>query len=471
MRAFLLFLLAGLLAGCGSSSDLNSPSGAQANPPSSSLSALITTANGGGLSHPAGHEFVIEAGALTADTLASLSLLNTDLIKPRNEQEFDPVGQGIVVDLAGVKLDGKATFTIPFSTNRPEQHEVYLLLEDDLLYPLPTDFDPAQQEFTGILDLSGDDPLPKALEVRLQVRSSQIGIILVDVGNYLGRPPHVDWLSYNLYVFRGGSFVKIVDQGVELAPIPDPGSKPLMLVHGLGSNIPRFQDAATYFAAQGQFSEIFGFEYDTLSGIATSGPKLNLAYQKLEQNPERSWSHLAHSMGTLISRTAFENGTPPPYARADVVLAAGPHLGSPVINKLQGSLSLFNRFVRYLVVNQVMDFRNADGQLCQVSIDDVGFGDLAVGSAALARLNDGAANNHPEETYFTVAGNAPGFVLLMGNYLLGVYPEDGLVPLASANPGSLIGAAQSDVVAASHLTIVDDTKVALPLILSRLLGR
>jgi len=301
------------------------------------------------------------------------------------------------------------------------------------------------------------------------LNSESLTISVIDEGGYLSRPPHVNWPSYNLYVFTNGAFEKVVDQGSPIAAIPSPGNKPLMIVHGLGSNIPRFQTAAKYLDSQGPFTAIYGFEYDTLSGITTTGPRLNTAYSSLESNPNSQWSHLAHSMGTIVSRVAFENGTPPPYESNSVTFASGPHLGSSAVNALEGSLSTFQRFVRFVVVNEVLDFRNADGTPCQVDVDAPGFSDLAAGSAALAALNNQAAQNHPEETYRTLGGNEPGLEYDAADFILGVYPSDGLVDLSSANPGIVIGAVKSSVVPESHSSIVDDTTNSLPIILSDLL--
>ena len=144
--------------------------------------------------------------------------------------------------------------------------------------------------------------------------------------------------------------------------------------------------------------------------------------------------------------------------------------GSPVINKLQSSsLSEFDQFVRYLVVNEVMNFTNADGTPCKVDIDDQGFTDLASGSAALSALNTDAANHHPEETYRTFGGNDPGFEYDLADALLDVYPDDGLVFLTSANPTNLIGQVESTVVPQSHSSIVTEESSLLK-ILDALLG-
>jgi hypothetical protein len=454
-----------LLSGCGSSAidevNLNSSTAT-----GGAVSALLSAADGGALQHPSGHEVEIAGGALSQDATLTLSLLDSAQFQPRNDVEFDPVGQSLRMDLAGAELDGQATFSIPYETGTPDHYELYLHLEDNLFLPLETSYNEVEDEFEGTLDLAGDDLalLQAANPVRAQVDSDSLVVSLFDIRVFASRPPHVDWPSYNLYELRQGVFVKVIEQGRVVSTPSDPGSKPLMLVHGLGSNIPRFQATAAYLSGQGGFTRVYGFEYDTLSGIATSAPRLGQAFQQLGQVEQ--WFHLAHSMGTVVSRANFESGQVPPYQRNTAVLAAGPHLGSPVINHLQGRLGLFQRFVRYLVVNQVMDFRNADGVPCEVDINGGGFRDLAEGSAALAALNAGAASKHPQETYHTLGGDSPGLLYYAANFLIGIYPDDGLVTLASANPGALIGVSSSNVVNANHSTIVDDTRLALPLILS-----
>ena len=423
------------------------------------------------MKHPVtSHGVRIAPGGLDRDSVVRLSLVDSGTLPVRNNQEFEPVGTGLKLDLGnGAELVGQADFEIPYDTDRPEKYGVYWHLPEGLLIPLATTYDSGRATFVARLDFT-NDALSRSSEVRQKLAAQSFTVSVVDESGFLSRPAHVDWPSYNLYVLENGTFRKVIDQGNAMGTIPAPGEEPLMIVHGLGSDIPRFVDAAVYLRAQHPFTAIYGFEYDTMSALRTSGPRLNLAYSRVENDPTSSWRHLAHSMGTLVSRVAFEDGSQPPYADNSVVFAAGPHLGSEAINVLQGSLGIFQRFVRYLVVNEVMNFRNADGTPCQVNVDDPGFTDLAQNSPALQSLNEGAAQNHPEEIYRTLGGNNPGLEYDAADFVMGVYPSDGLVDLSSANPGALIGAVKSDVVPESHSSIVEDTVNSLPIILNDLLA-
>jgi hypothetical protein len=464
---YLLVLLVFLLAGCGSSSDPNAISGQQGAPAPRTASAFVPASAGGQVTHPdSGHAAQLLPGSLSDDSQVTLSLLDASNLSARND-DFQPVGTALRVDFDGATtLIGEAHFTIPYSTDHPEHHSLYWHLPQGLLVPLETTYDPQAGAFTGILDLSqGQLNLPSL--VPPQSTAGSVTVSVVDETGWFSRPAHVPWPGYNLYVYRHGDFQKIVDQSVPLETIPAPGSSPLMMVHGLGSSIPAFDDTADYLQNEGVFTQIYGFEYDTLNSLASNGAKLTQAYASIPANAE--WSHLAHSMGCLVSRSAFESSQSAPYTHNSVAFAAGPHRGSPVINVLQGNLDLFDEFIRYLVVNEVMDFRNADGTPCQVDVSDPGFADLAEGSPALQALNNGAASHHPEETYRTFAGNSPGLEYDAADFLLGVYPDDGLVTVGSANPGALIGAVEATVVPESHSTIVSDTEDSLPEILDALL--
>lgn len=465
MVSAFLFCSPLLISGCGSS---DSTFVQTQNQQPQVVTQAVTAQTGGTVIHPVGHSATFAPSSLDGDTSVSLSLLDSSSITLRNSEEFQPKGQALRVDIGGANVVGQAQFDIPFQTDRPDNHGVYWLLPEGIAIPLDATYNESTGRFTASVDFT-ENALQQSAQTLARLDSGSLTVVVVDETEFLGRPQHVNWPSYNLYVFQNGAFTKVVDQGNTIGNIPAPGSNPLMIVHGLGSNTERFTEAATYFSGQGSFTQIYGYEYDTLSGINTTGPRLNTAYALIESNPNSEWTHLGHSMGTLISRVAFEDGTMPPYQSNSVAFAAGPHLGSPAINTLQGSLSIFQKFVRFLVVNEVLDFTNADGTPCQVNIDDPGFTDLAVGSSALAALNANAAQNHPEETYRTLGGNDRGLEYDAADFTMGVYLDDGLVNLSSANPGATIGAVKSDVVPESHSTIVEDTVNSLPVILSDLL--
>ncbi len=468
LRLLLLGLVL-VLTGCGSQDDFDQVSG---QPGGDSLRAThVSATEGGRVAHPSsGHAVAFSPNALSDNALIAVRLLEASQLTLRNDREFTPVGQAIRVDSLGTaRFVGAIRFEIPFSTSRSERYGAYLHFPDSLVLPLETRYDAESGLFHATLDLTGSDVLAQA-QASLLARSDSgsLTVSLVDESGYLSRPPHTNWPSYNLYAFQNGSFVKVIDQGqtIGASPLPTPGSSPLMVVHGLGSDIAHFQAAASYLQQTGAYSQIYGYEYDTLAGLQNVGPRLVQAYNTVETDSSSQWHHLAHSMGTLVSRTAFESEQSLPYTSNQVVFAAGPHQGASIINALQGNLSLFQRFVRYLVVNEAMDFTNADGTPCQVDITAQGFNDLASGSATLAALNTNASSRHPKEAYRTLGGNAPGLKFDLADYLIGVYPSDGLVDLSSANPGSLIGAVDSAVVPTSHTDIVLDTNTALPKIQS-----
>ena len=472
MRHTKLFLLIGiavtLFAGCGSSSDPNFVQ--TQNPPPNVVSQVVTVQSGGTVLHPLGHSSSFAPGSLNQDSSVTLSVLDASTISVRNTEEFQPVGQALKVDLSpGASLVGQAQFEIPFQTTQPQNHGVYWHLPQDIAIPLDATYNADTSSYTATVDFT-ENSLQQSAQVLGRLESSSLTLSVVDESTFLGRPAHVNWPSYNLYVFQNGAFTKVVDQGTAIGNIPAPGNRPLMIVHGLGSDTERFTAAATYLQGQGPFTQIYGFEYDTLSAITATGPRLNTAYDLIESNPNSQWTHLGHSMGTIVSRVAFEDGSQPPYQSNSVVFAAGPHLGSGAINKLQSSLNIFQKFIRFVVVNEVLNFTNADGTPCKVDVNDPGFTDLAVGSAALNALNTNAAQNHPEETYRTLGGkDHRGLEYDAADFTLGVYLDDGLVDVPSANPGAAIGAVKSDVVPENHSTIVEDTTNSLPVILSDLL--
>ncbi len=471
IRIMSCFLVILLVSGCGSRfQETISADGGVTGPPSNVAVFSVVAAEGADLTHTAdSHRVVVPQNGLTQDTEVQLTLFPADSLTLRKADEFVPVGRALTFDISAGSLNGQLTFHLPFQTDQPEAHRLYWHVPGSLAIPLETQFDHATSRFVATIDLSS----PVVAQVAQQggaTPNDSFTLSVVDESGFLSRPAHQPWPSYNLYVFRNGSFQKVVNQGTPSGLFPDPGENPLMIVHGLGSDIPRFNDAAAFLQQNGNFSTIWGFEYDTLSGLVTTGPKLFQAYAMVEDNPESQWRHLAHSMGCLVSRTAFESDGARPYSQNTVVFAAGPHLGSEAINVLEGSLSLFQQFARYLVVNEVMDFANADGTPCQVDVNDPGFKDLAVNSPTLNALNDGAADRHPKEFYRTLGGNDPGLEYDAADYILGVDLDDGLVDLTSANPGTLIGSLDSAVVPESHSSIVEDTENSLPVILNFLNG-
>jgi pimeloyl-ACP methyl ester carboxylesterase len=449
-----------LLAGCGDSADpLSTTAGG------SLLSVIrpLNSAAGGTIAHPAGHSIDIPPNGVSGDTQATLTLLPQGLPQAPHP-EFQSVGTAFSLNLGTQALITEATVNIPFNTGSPDQHRLYWLLPGNFYFPLQTTHNGGV--FSAVLPQEVLTQV-NAQTITAQQTHSVVTVGLMDESQYLSRPDHVDWPSYNLYVFQNGSFQKFVDQGQTVGTVPTLGNRPLMVVHGLGSDIPNFQSTAAALGPGG-FTSIIGYEYDTLSGIATTGPRLRDAYNLVQGGQTPDWHHLAHSMGCVVSRQGFETGGPLSYNSNNVVFAAGPHLGSMVVNDLQGNNSTFEQFITSLVVNNLMEFSNADGTPCQVNITDAGFNDLAVGASALQTLNTGAAQNHPKETYRTLGGNDRGVAFTAVDAIIGTYMDDGFVDLSSANPGSAIGALESQSVPDNHLNITTDPAGGLTVILEYL---
>jgi pimeloyl-ACP methyl ester carboxylesterase len=285
------------------------------------------------------------------------------------------------------------------------------------------------------------------------------------------RVPHVEWNSYNLYRYQEGVWVPLIWQGNVISGIPELGDRPALIVHGLGSDIAsgRFDELAIAMEQSGVTS-VLGFEYDTLDGIGDNGNLLIDALALLtEQNPDRTWRIAAHSMGTLVTRVALESGVPLKVAEFGnrAVLVAGPHLGSEVADEVQARPNLFQEVLQLLVLNGKMEFRNADGARAAVNGQERGFTDLRTDSVALANLNFEAANHHPQFEYRTMAGNSRGTDYEALNRLLGVYLDDGVVDVASAN-ALVIGQVQTAVGNADHSAIMEDPAAILQIL--RFLG-
>ena len=279
------------------------------------------------------------------------------------------------------------------------------------------------------------------------------------VTNTVTRVDHVEWNSYNLYRYDNGTWAPIIKQGVILNGIPNLGARPGLIVHGLGSDIAsgRFDKLAIGMQQSG-VTMILGFEYDTLDSIGDNGNLLIEAMGLLiEQNPGLEWRIAAHSMGTLVTRVALESGIPfdiaPTGNRA--ALVAGPHLGSEVADEVQARPNLFQEVLQLLVLNGKMEFRNADGKRVAVNGQERGFTDIRTDSVFLANQNYEAANHHPQFEYRTMAGNQRGTDYEALDRLLGVFEDDGVVDISSANT-LVIGQVQTAVGDADHSSIMEN---------------
>lgn len=461
-----LLFLAVLVEGCGNSTDVIS--GLQSSS-RSTVSTVVSALQGGTLTHPdTGHTVTLLPNALSADSQVQLTLVPSHFATPI-KSDFQKLGTAMNINLGTAQLVGGLKVVLPSQFTAKGNRFVAVELPGGFVLALPTDFDATAGTFAATL--SGKQFQSILAQTTSTAPSGSFTVGLVDAAQYEARPDHVPWPSYNLYLFQNGAFQKVLQQGQPVnsgSTLADPGTRPLMVVHGLGSNTPKFDPTVQSILGSASFTTVWGFEYDTLASLADSGPKLRQAYIAIENGGSHDWHHLAHSMGCLVSRQGMENGGSLPYNSNNVVFAAGPHTGSKIVNALQANTSIFKSFLYTLVMNDVMDFTNADGTPCKVSLTDPGFVDLAQGSAATAALNNGAAGKHPKETYRTLGGNDRGLKFDAVDFLVGTYLDDGFVDLVSANPGNLIGSVENATVPDSHTNIVTDTNNGLKTILEYL---
>jgi hypothetical protein len=205
-------------------------------------------------------------------------------------------------------------------------------------------------------------------------------------------------------------------------------------------------------------TSVFGFEYDTLDPVSTNSTYLNqaLAYLTSEET-DQQWRFVGHSLGALVARSSFESGATFQMQESGnlVSFPAGPHLGSEVAAELQeGDPDLIEEALQELILNSELDFRNASGGRIEVTGNEPVFAQLTPNSQFLQAINFEAANQHPQFSYRTVAGTERGDELEAFNRILGVFADDGLVDVESAN-ASVIGPDQSDTVPFDHLDIVE----------------
>lgn len=285
------------------------------------------------------------------------------------------------------------------------------------------------------------------------------------------REAHRSWDSYNIYQNRGAGWELLVDLGEPRNAVPDLGERPVIIVHGLGDRIiGPFDGLARNLLANGATS-VFAFEYDSLDPIEKNGLFFGRALDFLTtRESNRRFRVVAHSMGCLVARTQFESGRVFDMAPADnlVSLVAGPHQGSPVAAALLDmDPSLSQEAIAQLVLNGQMLFFNANGQPVDVRGDEPVFAQLSPGSDFLTNLNFEAANRHPQFTYFTIAGDHRSLEYEAFAQLIGVFADDGIVEVESAN-SPVVGQVQAVVVDYDHTEIVESQ--AAQLVILRQLG-
>jgi pimeloyl-ACP methyl ester carboxylesterase len=289
---------------------------------------------------------------------------------------------------------------------------------------------------------------------------SGCGNFIEDLGTDTdSRVPHESWGSYNLYRYDQGGWGLLVDLGQPTAPVPDLGERPVVIVHGLGDRIiGPFDGLASNLLANGA-TTVFAFEYDSLDPIDRNSGYLGEALDFLTtRQSNRTFRVVAHSLGCLVARGRFESGQTFDMALTGnlVSLVAGPHEGSPVAAELiRMDSTLAQEAVSQLVLNGQLLFFNSNGTPVKVIGNEPVFAQLVPGSGFLETLNDGAATRHPQFVYSTMAGNERGINYEVFARLIGIFADDGIVDVESAN-SPVVGQIQSVVVAFDHTEIVEE---------------
>ena len=273
------------------------------------------------------------------------------------------------------------------------------------------------------------------------------------------RVPHQSWGFYRLYLYQDGNWTPIIDQSQPTGENLMLGENPVVVVHGLGSNIVggNFDALAENLITNGA-SSVFGFEYDSLDPVATNGTFFGQSLDYLTaQESERTFRIVAHSMGALVVRTQTESGRSFEMAEQGNLISfvAGPHEGSEVAAELaKGPSDIVEEALAQIVLNGELTFLNADGTPVDVTGEESSFADLVPGSALLDSINTTeAATSHSQFTYRTLAGTERGEDLEAFNRLLGVFADDGLVNVTSAN-ASVIGPESTQTVPFDHSSII-----------------
>lgn len=387
--------------------------------------------------------------ALTQQSTVTLTVTPAPPTPPPNDA-YHPIGPFLQVDLGNATIQGVVTFTFPNATPTCQLWACsntgqYVLLENHVT---------ANGTATGTLAFSPDT----------QGGTFSVGLV---ESPYIGAPPHQAWGTWNGYVFQPapqggtGTFSQIIAQGrlIGGAQLPNLGARPVVYLHGLGSSIRggTFNASAQYQWENSGATCILGFEYDTLDAVQSNGVYLAQALNLFASNASTppNWSIVAHSMGTLVTRSAIEQPGPAVEVGAHnrAVLMCGPHLGSPLVNHLQDR-NVMGDLLTEASINKQMDFFNVNGERCSVANNEAGLNNLRTDSPYLAALNVNAANHHPHFAYFTMAGNKvkTDSLMYLVYLLFGIKLDDGVVDVASANFSGL-GQLQASVLPFDHLSV------------------
>jgi hypothetical protein len=426
------------------------------------ITRQVKAAEGATLSLDSGLQVTIPPNSLSSDATVTLTDLGPRAVHV-GDRDMVPIGAAASLNLGSARMAGPLGIRAP----RPSGEKVknLSLRAISLGVALPTRKEDSK------------DPSIAQATIPADKKFSDVSIMTIGFlasAGYLGHVPWEPWPSYNLYVYKllpNGKygFAKFVDQGNVLAGF-DLGARPLMLVHGLGGSVRdgELNKMAEYMRVNANFTAIVGFEYDTLSSIAETARRCRSAIALLNappfrpaRSPLRPWSQIAHSMGTLITRAAFEAPGAPrlPIASARVALVCSPSLGTPIADRQEKMQS----FVKYMVLNNNTNWVNANGQECKVTGKEPGFVDMRLHSPFIERLNKNVA--HMQATYYALAGGKRLTRTQALDIIAGVYVTDGLVNLDSATTplmkfkGFLV--LKND----DHFTSITDEKVSFPAIL------
>jgi palmitoyl protein thioesterase len=274
------------------------------------------------------------------------------------------------------------------------------------------------------------------------------------------RVPHQNWGSYRLYEYDGTNWQRIIELGTPTGGRPALNERPVVIAHGLGSSIVsgELSPLAQNLLSNGATS-VFGFEYDSLAPISENSVYFGQALQYLtEAESDRTFRVVGHSMGGLVARGAFESGVV--FGMADsgnlVSFAATPHQGAEVADELvNGDSNIVDEAIAQLILNGELDFFNSNGQPVDVRGSESGIRDLIPNSPFLVDLNFDASANHPQFVYRTVAGTERGTNYEAFDRILGIFADDGIVNVPSAN-AQVIGPVATETVPFDHSTIVAD---------------
>ena len=105
------------------------------------------------------------------------------------------------------------------------------------------------------------------------------------------------------------------------------------------------------------------------------------------------------------------------------------------------------------MLNGQLLFFNANGNPIDVMGDEPIFSELVPGSDALNTLNAQAASRHPQFIYRTMAGNERGLDYQVFAQLIGIFADDGIVDVESAN-SPVVGQVSTVVAPNDHSSII-----------------